>query len=176
MTRQILITALVAFTVSGITAHFVACTRVNAAPAADTLRAQRLEIVDSTGNARIVMDIDPHGIAKISFHGSDTELNSEISQTITGEMTMRFAGRAQQPSIFLGSGLNVGGPRIVMNGNSRSGQKILLGFLTDDVPTKVSDTWGLFLPVAAGSGYYAGLGVGRIPGKLEPHGFILPTK
>ena len=175
MNKNLLLTAGMAALLSA----FLTRVMVSAPPAKvqdEVVRTRRLQIVDTNGRTRISMSIDADGTAKLSFLNSARKVPSEIVQTTAGETILRFAGVGRDPSVLLGSGIDVGGPRLVLNGTTWPNQKILLGFKTDDVPRSVSDTWGLFFPSSVGSAEYAGIGAGRIVGTEEFKGFLLPIK
>jgi|SRR5579884_862574 len=141
-----------------------------------TIRASRIEVTDPSGRPRIVIATDSDGVAQISFVSPDGKNNSRIRQYGDGAMSLEFAGKTDRPSVYLTSDFSHSGPRLLLTGNTWPEQRILLGFKTDDVPSGLSYTWGLFFPTIDGFHDFASIGATRDVRTGQTSGYVLPRK
>jgi hypothetical protein len=142
----------------------------------EVIRAKQIEVVDSNGAVRIVMATDADGSAKVVFKDPARKTESSITQRRTGAMSIQFAGPQGMPSVILESDFDHGGPRLFFRGNTWPGQRVLLGFHTDDLPSETSRIWGLFFPSLDGVHNLSGIGVSRDSKTGMMHGFVLPIQ
>ncbi len=142
----------------------------------DVVRARRVEITDDSGVVRIVMATKPYGTAQILFRSPDERADSRIEQFRNGAVSLELAGPEGRPSVVLETDFLQGGPRLSMSGYTGPEQRILLGFKTDDAPSRESHVWGLFFPTHDGFHDFSGLGAARDIGTGRTGGFVLPTR
>lgn len=136
-----------------------------------------LQIVDSSGTARIVLGTDEQGIASITFTGHAGAPPSVIKQFPDGAMRIEFAGKVSgTPSVVLTSDAVGVGPALMMRGVGRD-QAVMLGFNghEGEKPGQPAKLWGLFLPGHKPFSNMAALGVQEESGG-KWNGFIIPQR
>lgn len=138
-----------------------------------------LEIRDSAGHTRIVLGTDADGTAELRFVDAAGKKVSQIQQYRDGSTSMRFAGRADSPSITINAMQQGPTPRIVLAGNSDD-QRVYLGAddYGDDVPSLSSKAhgWGLYIPAGGFKSPYAAIGAYRDQKTGAIRGFVFPER
>jgi hypothetical protein len=138
-----------------------------------------IEIQDTAENTRIIIGTDSNGTAEIRFVGGNLKKLSYIQQYSDGSTSMRFAGRANEPSIMIDAMQSGPGPVVSLRGNSDD-QMIYLGAADqqDDIPSVSPQAygWGLHVPAGGFQPPYAAIGANRDSKTGKIQGFVHPEK